>query len=141
MDIRGGVPALLIAAALGAASGSAPARVQTDAVAELNALAEASQDVETGMALARSQAESGDLTAALATVERVLLAHPEADEARLIHASMLCRVDDPAGARSELDQFAGRPIPDESWAEIIAACGEMPRPGPAAANSGAGGGR
>lgn len=141
MAIRGGVPILLIAAALGAASGSAPARAQTAAAAELDALAEASQDVEAGVALARSQAESGDLTEALATVERVLLAHPEADEARFIHVGLLCRADDPAGARSELDQFAGRQIPDEFWAEIIAACGAMPRPGPSATNSGAVSGR
>jgi hypothetical protein len=131
MAIRGGVPVLMIATALAAASGSAPAHARTDAAAALDALAEASQNVEAGMALARSQAEGGDLTAALATVERVLLAHPEADEARLVHAAMLCRVDDPAGARSELDQFAGRPISDQSWTEIVAACGAMPRPGAA----------
>jgi Flp pilus assembly protein TadD len=140
MAIRDGMPILLIAAALGAASGSAPARAQT-AAAELDALAEASQDVEAGVALARSQAQSGDLTEALATVERVLLAHPEADEARFIHVGLLCRADDPAGARSEIDQFAGRQIPDEFWAEIIAACGAMPRPEPAATNSGAESGR
>ncbi len=134
MAIRGGAPALLIVAALGAGLGSAPARAQTDAASELDPLAEASQSIGSGMALARLQLEAGELIAALATVERVLIVHPEADEARLAHAGLLCRVDDPAGARSELDQFAGRPIPDRSWAEIVAACGAMARPGPAPAD-------
>ncbi|MES2441806.1 MAG: tetratricopeptide repeat protein [Pseudomonadota bacterium] len=80
------------------------------------------------MTLADRQRAEGDLVGAVATLERVLLANPGADEARLIHASLLCRLDDPAGARVEIGQLAGHAVADAAWAEVVAACGALPRP-------------
>lgn len=116
--------------ALACASGlaSSPAGAQADPTAELDRLAQASADVAPGLALAREQAAAGDLVGAVATLERTLLTHPDADEARLAHAGLLCRLDDRAGAEAELEQLAGRPLGDEAWAEVTAACGPIARP-------------
>ncbi|MEG3148635.1 hypothetical protein U1769_01965 [Sphingomonas sp. ZT3P38] len=37
----------------------------------------------------------------MATLERVLMGHADADAALLLHASLLCRLDDRDGARAE----------------------------------------
>jgi len=58
----------------------------------------------------------------------VLLNDADAEEARLMHAGLLCRLDDPAGARAALGELAGRPILDTGWTEITAACGAIERP-------------
>ncbi|HEX6375467.1 MAG TPA: hypothetical protein VFZ91_07075 [Allosphingosinicella sp.] len=117
---------ILIASCLG----SAPARAQQDETGELERLVSASAELEPGLAFARNQAASGDLLGALATLERVLIAYPNADDARLYHAALLCRLDDRGGARAELVELAGRPISDPGWSEVEAACGTLPRPGP-----------
>jgi hypothetical protein len=132
---------VVLMATLGAGLVPPPAEAQTGAAAALDPLVFASRQVDSGMALARRQADSGDLAAALATVERVMLAHPEAVEARLVHVVLLCRIDDPEGARSELEQLAGHPVSDRSWADVTAACGAMPRPAAVPADNGTEGGR
>lgn len=96
---------------------------------ELDRLSQASTDVGPGMALARGQIAEGDLIGATATLERVLMTHPEADGALLLHASLLCRLDDPQGARNEVAELAGHPVSNQAWAEVAAACGPIPRPG------------
>ena len=98
---------------------------------DLDAMASASQQVDSGMALARSQIAASDLPGALGTLERVLLAHPEIVPPRLLYASLLCRLDDRQGAELELGLLAGKPIADADWAGVTAACGEVPRPAPA----------
>jgi hypothetical protein len=118
---------LLILLGLAAASTApAPALAQTD----LDALATASQQVDTGLALARRQVAGADLLGAAGTLERVLLVHPEAIPPRLLYASLLCRLDDRQGADVELGLLAGKPIADADWAEVAAACGAVPRPAP-----------
>jgi hypothetical protein len=121
----------LIAIMIGVVSG--PALAQDDAIAELDRLVAASAEPGTGVAFSREQAAAGDLLGALATLERVLLAQPGADEARLLHVGLLCRLDDGAGARAELAELAGRTVPEPAWAEAEAACGPLVRPAPAAA--------
>jgi hypothetical protein len=95
-----------------------------------DALAAATGQLDTGMALAGRQIAASDLPGALATLERVLFAFPEAVPARLIYASLLCRLDDRRGAELEIGLLAGKPIADADWAGVAAACGEMPRPAP-----------
>lgn len=107
---------------------SAPARAQDEALSDLDRLVAASAEPGPGVAFAREQAAGGDLLAALATLERILIAHPGADDARLLHLGLLCRLDDGAGARAELAELASRPIPDSAWAEAEAACGPLARP-------------
>jgi hypothetical protein len=106
----------------GAFASAAPA--QDDA----EALISASQQVDSGMALARRQASEADLPGALGTLERLLFAHPEAISPRLLYASLLCRLDDRQGAELELGLLAGNPIADRDWNEVSAACGAVPRP-------------
>jgi len=117
---------LILACASGLAS--SPAGAQVDPAAELDLLAQASVEVAPGLALAREQTAAGDLVGAAATLERTLLTHPDADEARLMHASLLCRLDDRAGAEAELEQLGGRPLGEQAWAQVTEACGPIARP-------------
>lgn len=112
--------------ALSAAFLLSPAAIAQD----LDAMASASQQVDSGMALARGQIAASDLPGALGTLERVLLAFPEIVPPRLLYASLLCRLDDRQGAELELGLLAGKPIADPDWAGVEAACGAVPRPAP-----------
>lgn len=105
-----------------------PAWAQSDPADEIDALITASQGVEPAMALARQQIAADDLIGATATLERLLVDHPEADDALLLHASLLCRLDDVPGARMEIDQLKGVRGSDAAWAELRAACGPVQRP-------------
>jgi len=106
-----------------------PAMAQQDPAAALDQLADAARGVGPGTALARQQIRGGDLTGAAGTLERVLINHPDAGEVLLLHASVLCRLDDVDGARLEIDEVRGRAIPGQAWAEATAACGPIGRPG------------
>ena len=114
---------LLIAFAAASALAS-PACAQDD----LDALVTASQQVDSGIALARRQIGARDYLGAVGTLERVLISNPEAVPPRLLYASLLCRLDDSEGAGVELDLLAGKPVADADWAEVTAACGAVPRP-------------
>jgi thioredoxin-like negative regulator of GroEL len=104
--------------------------VHAQAVAETpEVLADAALQIDTGIALARRQITDTDLLGATGTLERVLLAHPQATEARLLYASLLCRLDDSEGAGVELRLLAPEAITDEAWREVTEACGPLPRPG------------
>lgn len=95
-----------------------------------DALVAATQQLDSGMILARRQIGASDLPGALGTLERVLFAYPEAAPPRLLYASLLCRLDDRQGAELELGLLAGKPIADSDWAGVAAACGPVPRPAP-----------
>ena len=86
------------------------------------ALVRATAQPATGLALARRQIAAGDLTLAMATLERVILAQPEAGEARLLHAGLLCRLDDRQGSLVELDVLRGRDFPPALWREATEPC-------------------
>ncbi len=120
--MAGKMPTILLT--LIAIASASPASAQDDA----DTLVTASQQADTGMALARRQMATRDLLGAMGTLERVLFAHPEAVPPRLLYASLLCRVDDAEGAGVELNLLAGNPIADADWAEVTAACGPVPRP-------------
>lgn len=118
------MPFLLAVTAAAMLSPAAAAQDDSDA------LAAATLQVDSGMALARRQIAASDLTGALGTLERVLFGHPEVVPPRLLYASLLCRLDDRQGAELELGLLAGKPIADSDWAGVAAACGPMPRPAP-----------
>lgn len=121
--------ALLIGTALGGALlAMTPATAQDDPAAALDTLSRTTATVESGTALAREQMRQGDLTGALATLERVLMEYPEPG-VLLLHAGLLCRLDDRDGARAEIAELGGREIPGDAWREMTAACGPLPRPG------------
>ena len=106
---------------------AAPAWAQGDPADEIDAMITASQGIEGGMAYARRQIGEDDLIGAAATLERLLMDHPEADDALLLHASLLCRLDDVPGARMEIDQLKGVRGSDAAWAEVRQACGPVQR--------------
>lgn len=98
--------------------------VHAETPAELDALARATATPTAGIALARRQVAAGDMLDALATLERVILNNPQSNEARLLHAAVMCRLADRQGAMVELDQVRGRQIADAAWAEANEACSD-----------------
>ena len=110
--------------------------VQSDEASELDALSRASDDTKGGLALAREQTAGGDLTGAMATVERLLINHPDSDEAQLLHASLLCRLDDRSGAQSEFSALRKRDFRGQAWKDANAPC-EVASAAPGLAASGA----
>jgi hypothetical protein len=127
MAVRNRVLFFLLAASVALTAPAASA--QTDPFSELDRLVDASADSGSGIALARKQIGDGELTGALGTLERVLMNDPRADAALLLHASLLCRLDDRPGARAEIAEMGAVAISNQAWAEVTAACGPMTRPG------------
>lgn len=98
-----------------------------ESIAELQGLSRGSATPAAGLALARRQIGNGELTDALATLERVLINHPQSREAQLLRASVMCRLDDRAGSTAEFDQLRGRGVDERAMAEAIAACDALTR--------------
>lgn len=90
--------------------------------ATLEQLVRATETPSGGIALAREQTADGALLAALATLERVILTNPENAEARLLHAGLLCRLDDRSGSLVEFDALRGRSFAPALWAEATTQC-------------------
>lgn len=107
---------------------SSPIHAQSAGIESPELLSDAALQVETGVALARRQIGETDLLGAAGTLERVLFAHPDAPEPRLLYASLLCRLDDADGASVELGLLPPEAITDDSWREVAEACGPLPRP-------------
>jgi len=102
------------------AGGGAPARAET--LAELDALSQATDSAAKGIALARRQIERDELLEAAASLERVLMNYPDNLEARLLHAGLLCRIDDRRGAILEFDMVRGLEVSDKVLAEARRPC-------------------
>jgi hypothetical protein len=92
---------------------------------DLDRLITASQKPADGLALARSQADSGALLEAAATLDRVLAADPKSKRARLLHASILCRLDDPDGAKLEFSRIKSGDYKKADWAAATAPCNAL----------------
>ncbi len=112
--------ALVCAALAGAAIAASPARAET--VEELDALSQATASERAGLALARRQVAEGDLPGALAALERVLMQRPQSKDALLLHASLLCRLDDRPGAAVEFDYLRKGKVPAKELNEALAPC-------------------
>lgn len=98
-----------ICASLALLAASAPALAET--VSQLDSLSRATDDSESGIALARRQIADGQLLEALGTLERLLINDPENLEARALHAGTLCRIDDRRGAITEFDTLRNLDVP------------------------------
>lgn len=116
----------LPAIALMLATLAAPALAQDDPAGELDALSRESATASGGLALARTQSDSGDLLGALATLDRVLIADAASQPALLLRGGLLCRIDDLAGGRAQLGRLKKRDFPKELWAQAQSACGLSP---------------
>lgn len=130
---------LIIISACGAAAlVPTPAWAQDDEQA-LEALVAESSSPAAAIAAARAQTAAGDLTGAAATLERALLADPNANDARLLYAATLCRLGDPQAARIEIAKLDRQDISPSLWAEADQACaGAVRQPVPAESGSGDG---
>ena len=82
-----------------------------------------------GLALARSQAGAGDLLDALATLERVLAVDPKHKQAKLLHASLLCRIDDRDGAAAEFARLRAKDYNQPDWSAAQVLCNSAPASG------------
>jgi hypothetical protein len=107
---------------------SCPVHAQSAGAESPELLSDAALQLDTGMALARRQIAETDIMGAAGTLERVLFAHPDAPEPRLLYASVLCRLDDSEGASVELLLIKPEAITDDGWREVTDACGPVPRP-------------
>lgn len=112
--------AILCAAAF-AFTGAASAQTLED----LDRLVQASVKAKDGLVLAQSQARAGEWLEALATLERVLAIDPKNKQARLMHASLLCSVDDPEGAKVEFARLKSGAYKKAEWAAAIAPCANL----------------
>jgi len=101
---------------------AAAAAPRSDEAAGLDLVSRATQSVDSGLALARDQTNAGELLGAMATLERLLINHPEADQVQLMHASLLCRLDDRHGASVEFEALRRRDFSDRAWMDAIAPC-------------------
>lgn len=111
------IGALAAAASLALAS---PALAQE---AALDALADASTTPGGALAAAQRQSAAGDLLGAAATLERALIAQPNAHKVRQAYAALLCRLDDRQAARLELERLARSGTGGADWDAVRAACG------------------
>ena len=105
-----------------------PATAET--MGELEALSRGSATPAAGIALARRQMGRGDLLDALATLERVLINHPQARDAQLLRASLHCQLDDRAGSTAEFGQLRGRGVSERALGDAISACDALSRQRP-----------
>ena len=122
--------ALVCAALAGAAIAASPVRAET--VEELDALSQATSSEKAGLALARRQVAEGDLPGALAALERVLIQRPQSKDALLLHASLLCQLDDRPGAAVEFDYLRKGKVPARELDEAMAPCDPGRQPAAAA---------
>lgn len=89
---------------------------------ELERLLAASETAQGALALARQQAADGQLLEALASTERARFFDPKHKQARLFHAQLLCRLDDPQGAAMEWNRLKKGDYKKPAWKEARAAC-------------------
>ena len=108
---------------------AAPSSAET--IAELEALSRGSATPGAGIALARRQMGRGELTDALATLERVLINHPQARDAQLLRAGVLCQLDDRGGSTAEFGQLRGRGLSERALDASIRECDALSRQRPA----------
>ncbi|WP_421853158.1 hypothetical protein [Novosphingobium sp.] len=114
------------AAMLGCAVLIAMAPARADELSELDQLSSATDKVDQGMVLARDQIGHGQLLDAAATLQRLMIVHPEALPAQLLHASLLCRLDDRTGAAVEFEALRRKDFKDQDWNEAMAPCSGTP---------------
>ena len=128
---------LLLCAAAGLAMAPMAARAET--AEELDALSRSTASEKPGLELARRLVAEDDLPGALAALERIITQRPDSREALLLHASLLCRLDDRPGAEVEFAYLRSHGATERQRREAAAPCdpawkpeAQTPDPAPAA---------
>ena len=122
---------------LAALSVAIPALAQSEQ--EIETLVAESQTPVNAITTARQQTAAGDLTGAVATLDRALLEDPNTSDARLLYVATLCRLGDPQGARIEIGKLDRQDVRTAMFDEANAACGgTLARPAPAESNTASG---
>jgi thioredoxin-like negative regulator of GroEL len=103
-----------------AIASAAPLAAQT--VEALDRIVDASAKPADGLAMAQSQVSSGALLEAIATLDRVLASDPKHKAAKLLRASLLCRVDDRSGAAVAFTRLKEKDYKKADWAEALEPC-------------------
>lgn len=116
------VSAFTVCSLLAAMPAVAESQTQSGKLLAIDSIARDSINVSTGLQLARKRASENDLVGALSTLEILMTLHPESDEAILLHASIVCRLDDRIGSMIEFDYLRGSNFSDDSWAKATAPC-------------------
>ena len=106
-----------------------PQGAAAQSLEELDRLVLSSAKPADGLALARSQVATGDLLDALATLERVLTVDPKDKQVRLLHASLLCRIDDRGGASAEFAKLRAKDYKKPDWSAALVPCNSAPASG------------
>lgn len=104
------------------AASCVPVGAAAQSIEEIDALVTASSKPKDGLALARSQVEASAWLDALTTLERVLTIDPKNKQARLLHASILCRIDDPGGAGLAFSRLKKGDYKKADWGAARAPC-------------------
>ena len=99
-----------------------PQPASAQSLEDLDQLVQGSVKPADGLALARAQVGSGGLLDALATLERVLTVEPKHKQARLLHASLLCRIDDRDGAAAEFARLRSKDYKKAEWNAALMPC-------------------
>lgn len=103
-----------------AIASAAPLAAQT--VEALDRIVDASAKPGDGLAMAQSQVSSGALLEAIATLDRVLASDPKHKSAKLLRASLLCRVDDRSGAAVAFTRIKEKDYKKADWAAALEPC-------------------
>lgn len=116
-------PRIRLAAALAAGLALAAPPAIAETLDELDVLSDATADERRGIAMAQEQAARGDFLDAISTLERVLAAFPKSADARLLHATYLCLIDDRAGGAVELGKLKEKNYVGDDFAFARERCG------------------
>lgn len=93
-----------------------------ETVEELDRIVDASAKPAEGFPMAQSLVASGAMLEAIATLDRVLAADPKHKPAKLLRASLLCRVDDRGGAAVAFTRLKEKDYKKDEWAAALEPC-------------------
>ena len=96
--------------------------VRAEPIDEIEHELAAADKGEEVLALAQQQADAGQLLEALASAERARFLDPKLKQARLMHAVLLCRIDDPQGAAIEWNALDKGDFKKKAWKSAKASC-------------------
>ncbi len=93
-----------------------------ETVEQLDQIVDASAKPADGFAVAQSQVRAGAMLEAIATLDRMLASDPKHKPAKLLRASLLCRVDDRGGAAVAFSRLREKDYKKDEWAAALEPC-------------------